>query len=360
MFERHLAFVLVAGHNHAGHPEEDDVRTCHQVGSGVVVLDLLVAGITDAVEEADGPQPAGEPGVEGILILFQIAQLEVAVAAFLAGKLQGLLFILGDNEAARRKIPSRDAVAPPQLTRDAPVLDVLKPMAIGVLVLGRIELDVIVHDRGQRDVGHVLHLQEPLHGKLRLDGHTCALRATYLVVVVLNLLHEASGNHVFGDFFAAGEALHTDILLQSDDEIIGHAHLSQRFLLGRGDAVAEGGIVVEDVYGLEVVLLAEHIVVDIVGRGDLQAACTKLDIYIFVLDDGDDAAHNGHNHLLALQPLVLWVVGVDAHGYVAHDGLRAGRGNDCVVTALILVDHVAFPGDEIAGHTVGQVVFHII
>ena len=96
------------------------------------------------------------------------------------------------------------------------------------------------------------------------------------------------------------------------------------------------------------------------GGGDLQATRTELDIHVFVFDDGDDAAHNRNNHLLALQPLVLRVVGVDAHGHVAHDGLGSGRSHNRVVAAGILVDNVAFPSDKIAGHAICHIVLHVV
>ena len=70
--EWHLAFVLVAGHNHAGHPEEDDVRSGHKVGRGVVVADFFVARTVDTVEQRDGPQPGREPRVEAVFILAEV------------------------------------------------------------------------------------------------------------------------------------------------------------------------------------------------------------------------------------------------------------------------------------------------
>ena len=53
-------------------------------------------------------------------------------------------------------------MTPPQLTGDAPVLNVLQPVLISILVLRGIELQLIVHHWGQGNVGKVLHLQEPL------------------------------------------------------------------------------------------------------------------------------------------------------------------------------------------------------
>ena len=49
--------ILIARHDHARHPEEDDIRTRHEVGGREIVVDLLVVGLVDAVEEGDRPQP---------------------------------------------------------------------------------------------------------------------------------------------------------------------------------------------------------------------------------------------------------------------------------------------------------------
>ena len=57
ILERELAHILLAGHDHAGHPEEDDVRSRYQVAGGIIIVDFFVAGIIDTVEEGDGPKP---------------------------------------------------------------------------------------------------------------------------------------------------------------------------------------------------------------------------------------------------------------------------------------------------------------
>ena len=67
--EGNIFQVFLSGHNHTGYPEEDDIRTSYKVAGGVVVLNLLVAGVVDTIEQRYGPQPAGEPGVKGILVL---------------------------------------------------------------------------------------------------------------------------------------------------------------------------------------------------------------------------------------------------------------------------------------------------
>ena len=55
--EGHILHILLAGHNHTGHPEEDDVGTCNEVRGGIIIFYLLVAGVVDAVEQRDRPEP---------------------------------------------------------------------------------------------------------------------------------------------------------------------------------------------------------------------------------------------------------------------------------------------------------------
>ena len=55
MAERHRVTIFHTGHDHTRHPEEDDVGSRDKVGSGIVVIDILVVGLVDTVEKADGP-----------------------------------------------------------------------------------------------------------------------------------------------------------------------------------------------------------------------------------------------------------------------------------------------------------------
>ena len=84
---------------------------------------------------------------------------------------------------------------------------------------------------------------------------------------------------------------------------------------------------------------AEHIVVNVVSRSHLKATGTKLNIDIAVLNNRDYAIYERHNHLLAAQPLVLGVLGVDAHTGIAHDGLGASGGNNRIAATLSVAMH---------------------
>ena len=53
------------------------------------------------------------------------------------------LLVASDIDIALLVIPGRDLVAPPQLARDTPVLDLAHPGEIGVLPLPRHEFDAV-------------------------------------------------------------------------------------------------------------------------------------------------------------------------------------------------------------------------
>ena len=317
--ERYFIAELLASHNHAGNPEEDDVGGGDEVGGGVVVFDFLVVGVAYAVEERDGPEPAAEPGVEHVLVLAQGA----GVAILLGGHFPGFFLVHGHDGlhlAVHVEIPCGDTVAPPELAADAPILDVLEPMAVGVLELGRMEVYGVVLHHFEGFLGEAFHLEEPLCAELGFDDGVGALAVAHLVGVVLGLLDKAGLLEVFHDGLAAGEAVHAGIF-------------AAMFI--------EGAVVIEDVDALEAVLHAEVVIVDVVGRGDFQGTGAEFAVDIFVHDDGHHAAYTGDDDTLAFEPLVALVLRMHADGRVAHDGLGAGGGyNDILILAFDIVAQV--------------------
>ena len=161
-------------------------------------------------------------------------------------------------------------MSPPQLTADTPVLDVLHPVAVGVLELRRVQADLVIHHRIEGGLSESLHLEEPLHRELGFDGDERTLGVTYLIRVSLDLLHQACSLEVEFDLLTYVKAIHTSV---------------------SSPVFVERTIVMEDIDGLQLVLLSEHIVIDVVRRGDLQTACTELDIDVLVFDDGDSAPY---------------------------------------------------------------------
>ena len=212
-------------------------------------------------------------------------------------------------------------MSPPELAADAPVLNGLQPVAVSVDIFVGIELHLTFHHWFEGNLSEMLHLEEPLQGKPWLNSRVrVALRITHLVGVVFDALHQSCFLEVLGNLLAAIHSVHTHI---------------ERTL------VRDGGIGIEDIDGLEMVCLTQHIVVGVVSGSDLQTSGTELNIHITVLNHRDDAVHKRHNNLATFQPLVFGIFGVDAHGGVAHDGLRACGGHNSIVSFLILVDDVS-------------------
>ena len=91
------------------------------------------------------------------------------------GLRQRLGFALGDEDAALRIVPDRDLVAPPELARDAPGLDVGEPLEEGLLVVLGDELGLPVAHRLEGALGERLDVHVPLVGQVRLDDHARAV-----------------------------------------------------------------------------------------------------------------------------------------------------------------------------------------
>ena len=232
-------------------------------------------------------------------------------------------------------------MSPPQLTTDAPVLNVLQPVAIGADILGGVELDFSLQYGWQGYLGKVLHGEEPLLAQTWLYGCVgVTLAVAHLVLIVLYALHESCLLQVYGYLLAHLHAV--------------HAHIESGLL-------REGTVGVEDVYRVQVVGLAQLIVIDIMGRGYLQTSRTELDVHITVLDDWYDASHQGNRHLMSTKPLVLDILGVDTHGGVAHDGLGTRGGHHCIVSAIgILMQYLSLCGTYGIGVLVGHVIAQMI
>ena len=133
--ERHLAGEVQRHHDHPGDPEEDDVVAGdqHVGGQEQVLLDRLGRPAEGRERELRGRVP----GVEHVFVA-----RELAAVAGGRGLRSRLVFAARDEQLAAAAVPGRDLVAPPELARDAPVLDVLHPLVPGVDPLRRHEAHV--------------------------------------------------------------------------------------------------------------------------------------------------------------------------------------------------------------------------
>ncbi|CCJ87390.1 hypothetical protein BN133_3767 [Cronobacter dublinensis 582] len=204
--ERHLRLAVfifdeVHGHHdHAGNPEEDNVEAGDHHAGRVELAQRV--GVFRPAERGERPQRGGEPGVEHVVIL---AQRDVsAEVVFLAHFVFGAAHV----DVAVVVIPRRDAVAPPELTRDTPVLNIAHPGEVHVLVLLRHELDIAVLNRFHRRFRQYIGAHVPLVGQHRFDNHAAAIAVRHGQIVRFDLFEQAEFIHGRHDRFTRGKTLH--------------------------------------------------------------------------------------------------------------------------------------------------------
>ena len=215
--------------------------------------------------------------------------------------------------AAVGAVPRRDLMAPPQLTGDAPVADILHPVRINFCEALRNKLRLaVVHD-AQRLFGQRLHLYEPLGGDDRLDVAVAAVTGADIVVIRLDL-HEVA------------------LLLKVGDDLLARLIAVKALILAA--VLVDDTLIVEDADDLKVVAQADLKVVRVVSRRHLDAAGAEVHLGIVVRHDGDLLADERQDDVLADDVLVALVIWIDAHAGVAEHGLGPGRRDDDLAGAV--------------------------
>ncbi len=165
--------IFHAEHHHPRDPKENDVEAGDQEAGRIVTLE--VGGLIGPSEGREGPQSGGEPGVEHVIVLTKLA-----ATAFGAG----LRWLFGDDWVEGFAViapPGGNAMAPPELARDAPVLNIAHPREVGIFPSLREELGLLAFDRLDCLTGERLALgielvdrEEPLIGEHRLNDGVAA------------------------------------------------------------------------------------------------------------------------------------------------------------------------------------------
>ncbi|MCY1511052.1 hypothetical protein D9M68_454460 [compost metagenome] len=205
-------------------------------------------------------------------------------------------------------------MAPPELARNRPVLDVLHPVVVGVdPVLGHEahlarlhHVDGLLRDRLAVGAG-ARHGHVPLVGEHRLDHGARARAARHHEAVLLHLDQQAQRLEVGHDGLARHEAVHAPVFFRR--------------------VVVDGRVERQDADHLELVALADGIVVVVVRGRDLDHAGAEFLVDVVVGNDRNQPVHQRQLHALADQVLVAFVFGVDHHGRVAEHGFGAGGGH---------------------------------
>src|ERR1022692_2825051 len=104
-------------------------------------------------------------------------------------------------------VPRGNAMSPPQLPRDAPVVNVAHPLEIGLGVILRHELDVAVLDYLDGAVGQRLNLDEPLRRKPWFDDGLAAVTLSQRDNIVLRTDQKAASLEIFQHLLSRLEAV---------------------------------------------------------------------------------------------------------------------------------------------------------
>ena len=289
-----------AEHHHAGDPEEQDVVAGDQHGCGVKLRQF--GGCVRPTHGGERPQRRGEPGVQNVRVLH---------IAF------GGLFIGADtHDIAVGSVPDRDAVPPPELAGDGPVVHVVHPLEIAWVLARGVDGGVAVPHGVASHAGEFINLDKPLLREPGFYGLAGAFRMPHRVQVGAFFRDDAALlGQCLADFHPGFKAIHA-------------------IELGAGVGDAPTGV--QDGGHVQVVAQTQRVVVGVVRGGDLHGTGTELGVHVVVgnnnkLPTRDEGVRQAGAH----QVCVAGVVGVNGHRDVAKHGFHAGCGHHNVGFVVI-------------------------
>ena len=203
-------------------------------------------------------------------------------------------------------IPHGNAMPPPQLAADAPVLDVGHPVFVNFRPALGDKADLARRHRieGGR---HLRIAQKPLLAQPRLDRHIGALAVADVVLVILHA-HEQPHLLEFGcRGLARREALHAGEL--------------------RPGQFVERAVGVHHVEDLQTVALTDLEVRLVVRRRHFEHAGAEGHVDVRVGDDRNFRPRERTHRVLAEETRIPRIVRMHRHRRVAHQGLGARRGD---------------------------------
>ena len=303
VLKRHLVQEIQRTHDHAGDPQRDDVSCGDECRRGVMTLEQL--RLLRPALRGEGPQLRAKPGVQHVLVLMHVMATALGAHVGILG--QGVL------PTAVLAVEHGDAVAPPQLAANAPVLEILHPGGIGLCPARGVEGDLAGVDGVERRPFELVDGHEPLLGQPRLQGGVATVAVHDGVIVLVDVVEQV-------------------VLLEPLDH--GLAALVAVHAAKLAVALDDHRVLVKDINLRQVVGLTHGVIVGVVSRGDLDKAGAKVGVDVPILKDGDLAVDDGELDGLAHKGGLLGVLRGDGNARIAEHGLGACGGDDDVILAV--------------------------
>src|SRR5579859_70098 len=302
--ERLRSQEVYAGHRHARHPEEDDVvaRLHHRGG----IVAVQVGRVFGPAQRAERPQPRTEPCIKHIFVLMNVSAVTVRAG--------GNIDAADGHVAAIVAVPDGDAMPPPELARDAPVVNVVQPVGVDLIEAFRHDLHEVIVDRAQGRRCQRGHFDEPLFGDKWFDDGIRAVTVAQRHGIFLDLHDQAKLLQLLHQVFTRLEAVLPGVV----SGLFGHL-----------------AVEADHLYARQVVAHPDLEVGRVVRGRDLDRAGAKAGVHRFIGDDGNFAPDDRQDSHTPDDVLIARVVWVDGHAGIAQDGLRA-RGRHADIARLLL------------------------
>ena len=321
VLERQRPRVLEPGHDHARHPEENNVRPRHQIRCWIKRLQRRRR--FRPAHRRKRPQPRRKPRVQHVRVLFprrrirrrrEPAVRERSVLQHAAGFLRRARGhrLPRNRRVAPRKVPHRNPVPPPELARNAPVLQVLHPVVVHLRPAVREKAHLArAHHLARRLDGRVF--QKPLPAQARLDRHIRTLRKPDVVLMRLLLLEQLEGAQQFDRNLPRLEPLQPREILprQRVHRAVGIHHIHVGQLVPRAD------------FKIRLVVRRRH----------LQHPGAERKVHVLVANDRDEPflpwllGGKRPQRVQSDERRVARILRIHRDGRVARDRLRPRRGD---------------------------------
>ncbi len=209
--------------------------------------------------------------------------------------------------------PDRNAVAPPELSRNRPVALLSQPAQILLGVsLGK-ELDPAIAHHFQCRFGQRRHSHKPLVRQIRLDRRLGPVRVPHLRLVRLLFDQQAVACQIVQHALSGLVSL--------------HAGIRPAILVDL--AIRRQDVDQVNLIGFALMSLPHGIVVRIMRRCHLHHAGAELGVHQDVIgDNGNLPPHQRQTHLETDCPVPTWILRVHSHRRVPQHCLRARRGHN--------------------------------